>query len=201
MTTQQPQQEYQITKLVNEFSRIMKMKLHENMHKGSWETCTYDYLRSRVDEEIKEFDLAISEGRYIDAMVEAGDVGNFFAMINSNIDSGRFKDYTRSNPAHSAAPKQKDVVCMFAEKEKRHTQCNKEDYCEHQIYFNHQDESYCELAELQSQHDTTIRNQTLDDAIKKLRKEEYHSPFIDVDHSSAIRILESLRTPTQEQSK
>lgn len=97
----QPKEFYQIDRMVNAFSRIMKMKLHENMHKGSWEKCTFDYLRSRIDDEIKEFDKAIEEGRYSDAMIEGGDVGNFFAMIGDNIEFGRFKNYTHSRPAPS----------------------------------------------------------------------------------------------------
>ncbi len=112
MTPQPQQQIYQIDRMVNSFSRLMKMKLHENLHKGTWENCTYDYLRSRIDDELKEFDVAIEEGRYIDATVEAADIGNFLAMIRENIDFGRFDNYTRtSRPAPSQCPYWKETSC------------------------------------------------------------------------------------------
>jgi len=105
-STQQPEQLlYQITRITNGFARLMRMKLHENMHKGTWNNCTYDYLRSRIDDELKEFDQAISEGRYTDAKCEAADVGNFFAMIIDNMDFDRFQNYnTRSRPAPAPEP-------------------------------------------------------------------------------------------------
>lgn len=37
--------------------------------------------------------------------------------------------------------------CKYAEQEKKHVQCNKEGDCEHQFFFEHQDEAYCALGE------------------------------------------------------
>ena len=94
-------QYHAVHRMLNGFTSYMKMKMHENMHKGTWEECTYEYLRNRITEELKEFDLAIAEGRYDDARLEAADVGNFFGMISDNIAYGRFKNYNCAS--HSSA--------------------------------------------------------------------------------------------------
>ena len=100
-------QYHAVHRMLNGFTSYMKMKMHENMHKGTWEECTYEYLRNRITEELKEFDLAIVEGRYDDARLEAADVGNFFGMISDNIAYERFKYYNcaSNSPAKESSNK------------------------------------------------------------------------------------------------
>ena len=100
-------QYHAVHRMLNGFTSYMKMKMHENMHKGTWEECTYEYLRNRITEELKEFDLAIAEGRYDDARLEAADVGNFFGMISDNIAYERFKYYNcaSNSPAKESSNK------------------------------------------------------------------------------------------------
>ena len=105
MTPHQPQQEeskskeiYQILRMSGEFLSLMRMKLNENIHKGHWRECSYEYLRSRIDEELSEFDLAIKEKRFVDARIEAADVANFLAMIADNLEYSRFDELTWLHP-------------------------------------------------------------------------------------------------------
>ena len=107
-------QYHAVHRMLNGFTSYMKMKMHENMHKGTWEECTYEYLRNRITEELKEFDLAIAEGRYDDARLEAADVGNFFGMISDNIAYGRFKNYNCAS--NSSAKESSDKVLEELEK-------------------------------------------------------------------------------------
>ena len=88
---------YQILRMSGSFLSLMRMKLNENRHKGNWRNCTYDYLRSRIDEELKEFDLAIQEKRFVDARIEAADVANFLAMIADNLEYCRFDESDAGN--------------------------------------------------------------------------------------------------------
>lgn len=68
---------------VKEFAEQMEIKLRENDHKGGWKNCSYDYLFSRIQEELDELYQAVMNGaRYAVIMREAADVGNFAMMIS-----------------------------------------------------------------------------------------------------------------------
>lgn len=85
-------QHHAIHRASNELISLMRMKLMENGDKGLWYNETYAYLRSRIDDELKELDEAIANGKHIDARTECADVANFLMMINDNLAYGRFKE-------------------------------------------------------------------------------------------------------------
>jgi hypothetical protein len=95
---------------LNNFKGIMQLKLMENAHKGTWDTCTYQYLRDRLSEELKEVDEKISEGDYLDAREELADVANFCMMISDNISYGRFGNYDYVRPYQSERDKVLDEI-------------------------------------------------------------------------------------------
>jgi hypothetical protein len=77
------------------FSQRMEEKLQANDHKGHWSNCTMTYLRNRINEELKELELALNGDHplgYTSAeahriVLEAADVANFALMIADNVRS------------------------------------------------------------------------------------------------------------------
>jgi hypothetical protein len=84
---------HQAQRGVNEFSQLMKLKLNANVDKGLWNNETYEYLRGRINIELKELDDAIAAKDYVNAELECADVANFCMMISDNLNYERFKEF------------------------------------------------------------------------------------------------------------
>jgi len=84
---------------VERFAWAMEMKLRKNDHKGGWRDCDFDYLETRIREELAELGMELM--RYQIALhsadevtlaqqlaekvqLEAADVANFAMMIADN---------------------------------------------------------------------------------------------------------------------
>lgn len=62
------------------FAHVMESRLRANNHKGGWKGCDHEWLRSRVDDELREMDEA-GTGYADEAIVtEAADAANFLMM-------------------------------------------------------------------------------------------------------------------------
>jgi hypothetical protein len=83
-----------IQRATNNFMSLMKLKLYENIQKGkgtTWQECSYQCLRKRIDDELKELDEKIEKGLTLDAREECADIANFCMFISDNISYGHFK--------------------------------------------------------------------------------------------------------------
>lgn len=64
------------------FADLMRIKLERNVHKGTWRTCSLDYLRMRLLEEISELLMAVKMKETQETVAfEAADVANLAMMI------------------------------------------------------------------------------------------------------------------------
>lgn len=72
-----------------EFAACMEHKLRLNNHKPNWRTCSVDYLRERLDQELAELDEALEAGDPHLIYDECADVANFAMMIADTAMSGR----------------------------------------------------------------------------------------------------------------
>jgi len=63
------------------FVDAMESKLQENSFKGDWEQCGFEYLYSRLVEEVGELGKAHFEGEEDAIIPEAADIANFAMMI------------------------------------------------------------------------------------------------------------------------
>ena len=72
------------------FAQDMELKLRKNAHEdepgcnSGWESCSVEYLTSRLVQEVGELLRAIEKGESLDCVqAECADVGNFTMMIHS----------------------------------------------------------------------------------------------------------------------
>ena len=80
---------------VLKFAKVMLKKLYKNRHKAHWSEADYDYLISRLDDEVDELKAEIlrlynksghlNRRRAMKAIRECADVGNFSMMIADNL--------------------------------------------------------------------------------------------------------------------
>jgi len=84
-----------IHRSTNNFVGLMKLKLMENADKGLWDKESYEYLRSRVNDELIELDTKIASGEYLNARLECADAANFLMMISDNISYGKFEEFKK----------------------------------------------------------------------------------------------------------
>lgn len=67
--------------VVREFAAGMEAKLRMNDHKPHWRTCSLEYLRARLSQEVAELDGALEDGDPRLVRGEAVDVANFAMML------------------------------------------------------------------------------------------------------------------------
>jgi NTP pyrophosphatase (non-canonical NTP hydrolase) len=72
---------------VKRFAVLMETKLRKNDYKSHWSKESFTYLFSRLDEEMKELNQAVSSAKTDPARItdEAIDVANFLMMIVDNL--------------------------------------------------------------------------------------------------------------------
>lgn len=77
--------ERQLRPAVQAFAEAMERKLRKNEHKGGWKDCTWDWLYSRMTDEMCELARAARaadhDGSKRGLLEEAADVANFAMMI------------------------------------------------------------------------------------------------------------------------
>lgn len=76
----------EISQDILEFAEAMQQKLNENIDKGGWEDCGFQYLSMRLRQEHKEMADAETAD---DLRRECADVANFAMMIFGNADHFR----------------------------------------------------------------------------------------------------------------
>lgn len=73
-----------IRREVVSFSYQMEKELKENDYKGHWRGCSFEYLLSKLDEEVAELKEAMANSDHEHVLSEAADVANICMMIADN---------------------------------------------------------------------------------------------------------------------
>ncbi len=75
--------------LCDKMRAVMRYKLEQHREKGHWKSRSLDYLRARLVDEMHELFEAMEAGAPPEQVwKEAGDVGNFAAMLADNYAAG-----------------------------------------------------------------------------------------------------------------
>lgn len=70
---------------VQRFAQAMERKLRQNDDREGWEGCSYFYLLSMMEREVKEVRESLVDQDPKEAQLEAADVANFAMMIYDNL--------------------------------------------------------------------------------------------------------------------
>ncbi len=74
--------------VVQRFAEEMERRLRKNDHKGGWDDCGWDYLRTRLLDELEELNAAWHRPQTERAVAqithEAADLANFAMMVADN---------------------------------------------------------------------------------------------------------------------
>lgn len=90
------------------FFSAMVFKLRKNAHKGKWEDLNLSQTMAKLEQEVSELDLAISEGSFCEILLEGADVANF-AMIATSVALSEVGQPVAHKP-RTAAPASPDGV-------------------------------------------------------------------------------------------
>ena len=73
---------------VQDFAKIMEIRLQQNENKSHWTGCTLGHLLDKMKFNVEQLERALINGRDFKIINEAVDVANYAMMISDKINKG-----------------------------------------------------------------------------------------------------------------